>query len=127
MTNKYGQAALLAAQSSGNPVDRWLTATATIFPKSPSSQVKGCPKGAFLGLCEEGHVKGIEPGTYTTSKDNKRYALHGLALLQDGHPSDNSRALWNSVMNGRKKAHNSQTDVLLALWNVGLRNKHKLS
>src|SRR5947209_4822927 len=114
MANKYGQAALLAAKSSGKPMDRWLSATATIFPKSPSSQVKGCPKGAFLGLCEDGCVQGIEPGTYTTSKDNKRYAMRGLALLQEGHPADNPRVLWASVMNGTKKAHNSQMDVLLA-------------
>ncbi len=82
MENKYGQAALIAVKSKGQPADRWLEATAVVFPRSPSSQIKSCPKGAFLGLCEEGVVQGIESGTYTTSTDNKRYALRGLALLK---------------------------------------------
>lgn len=30
-----------------------------VFPNSKSSQEKSCPKNAFLGLCEEGLVKGI--------------------------------------------------------------------
>jgi hypothetical protein len=49
-----------------------------------SAQKKGCPRGAFLGLCEEGLVKGIPAGNYTTSKDNKAYAVRAAELLITG-------------------------------------------
>lgn len=41
-----------------------------IFGES-TSQRKGCPKGVYLGLCEEGLVKGIPKGKYTKSKKIK--------------------------------------------------------
>ncbi len=83
--NKYGQAAiraaeLLNAKEASTPAEAWETATIEIFGTS-SSQSKGCPKYAFLGLCETGRVRGVKAGCYTQSKQNKGYALKALELL----------------------------------------------
>jgi len=77
---------------------------------------KGCPRGAFLGLCEEGLVKGIPAGCYTSSKDNKDYAVRAAALLTEGKQSWSTTALWRALTNDLAKTYNSQMDVVLALW-----------
>jgi hypothetical protein len=124
MANKYGEAALIAArqQSSGNanPAARWETAMEKLYPTSPTSRKKGCPRGAFLGLCEEGLVKGIPPGKYTASKDNKAYAVQATALLTEGDRKWSVGELWRAVSNDPEKAHNSQMDVVMALWKNSL-------
>ena len=123
MANRYGEAALLAAgrefAASPNPKTRWDSAMERLYPTSPASRKKGCPRGAFLGLCEEGLVKGIPAGTYTTSKDNKAYAVKAVALLTEGTHRATVTDLWRAVASA-DKAHNSQMDVVLALWKNGL-------
>ena len=91
-----------------------------LYPTSPTARKKGCPRGAYLGLCEEGMVKGIPPGHYTTSKDNKACAVRAAALLAEGKEGWSTRALWQTVTNDPGKAHNSQMDVVMALWKNGL-------
>jgi hypothetical protein len=125
--NKYGLAAKEAALKGGNPVASWKLAVNIIF-NSKSSINKGCPKNAFLGLCEVGLVKGIKPGSYFKRKKpnvNKQYAITALDLLaSDSNLSKNE--LWNKVreeLNLGEKKHNSQMDVVLALWNEGLIEK----
>lgn len=73
---KYGQAAvdavLLLHQYMGmHPAEAWETATLNVFKKGAAAQKKGCPKNAFLGLCEEGLVKGIPAGHYCYKKRSK--------------------------------------------------------
>jgi hypothetical protein len=120
MANRYGEAALMAARrgSSGdvNPVARWESAMENLYPTSPAARRKGCPRGAFLGLCEEGLVKGIPAGHYTASKDSKAYAVRAAALLSEGTRSWFTRALWQAVSNDPEKTHNSQMDIVLSLW-----------
>jgi len=124
--NKYGQAALKAAKMVANgyvstPEDGWNRATSEIFGKGSPSQKKGCPRGAFLGLCEEGLIKGISSGNYTSSTKNKRYAIEAIRLLrQNPRFRYDLRSLWNTIQEGGKKTHNSQMDVVVALWNEGL-------
>jgi hypothetical protein len=124
MANKYGEAALMAAgqapSTGSNPVVRWESAMERLYPTSPTSRKKGCPRGAFLGLCEEGLVKGIPPGHYTASKDNKAYAVQAAALLTEGGRKWSTGELWRAVSNDPEKAHNQQMDVVLALWKNGL-------
>jgi hypothetical protein len=120
----YGKAALRAVELykkgvEKDPVQAWQSAIAQ-FTKSTCSQEKPCPRSAFLGLCEEGLVSGIPPGTYTTSVKNKAYALRALeSLRNDPALARSSSALWNSI---EKNAKNDQgeMDVVLALWNEGL-------
>ena len=123
MANRYGEAALLAARSSSagiNPAARWDSAMEKLYPTSPTQQKKNCPRGAFLGLCEEGLVKGIPAGQYTTSKDNKAYVVRAAELLIEGKQKWSISELWRAVADDPEKAHNSQMDIVLALWKNGL-------
>jgi hypothetical protein len=120
MANRYGEAALVAArQESSNgltPVARWQDAMERLYPTSSTARRKTGPRGAFLGLCEEGLVKGIPPSHYAASKDNKAYAVHAVALLAEGTQKWSTTALWQAVTNDPGKKHDSQMDVVLALW-----------
>ena len=126
---KYGKAAirardLLTTGSTSDPVAAWNQAAREAFPSSPSSQKKGCPRGAFLGLCADGLVSGVAPGGYTRSKDNRRYAREAVELLKKS-PSlaEKPHELWERVMWGEEKAENSQMDVAISLWQAGAISK----
>ena len=83
--------------------------------------LKGCPRGAFLGLCEEERVKGVKTGHYTRSKLNKEYAMEAVRLLRLEPSLVSDRAqLWRRVIGQKTKAHNGQLDVVIGLWNAGL-------
>lgn len=123
--NKYGQAAiraveLLSTKELASPKDAWEVSTIEIFGDTSESQSKVCPKNTFLGLCESGKVKGVIAGKYTKSKKNKEYAIKAVELLKNNmvYPN-NSYTLWKEIMNGENKLHNSQMDVVLALWEHG--------
>jgi len=124
MANKYGEAALMVARqgTSANisPADRWESAMEKLYPTSASARKKPCPRGAFLGLCEEGLVKGIPAGRYTTSKDDKAYAVRAAQLLREGTQGWSTSSLWREVTDDPAKTHNSQMDVVMALWKNGL-------
>jgi|AMWB02.1.fsa_nt_gi hypothetical protein len=126
--NAYGQTALRASAlymlgGYASPLGAWVEAAQELFPGKPSSQRKGCPKDAFLGLCEEGLVKGIPKGCYCNSFKNKGYALDAIALLKhDPRAAQDPERLWTLVMRGERKVHNSQMDVVTALWNASLIN-----
>jgi hypothetical protein len=122
MANRYGEAALTAARDSAgtSPAKRWQSAVEKVYPTSVTAQKKGCPRGAFLGLCEEGLVKGIPAGQYTTSKDNKAYVVRAAELLIEGKQKWSISELWRAVADDPEKAHNSQMDIVLALWKNGL-------
>ena len=121
-TNTYGRAAVEAAKNAahGSPVDAWERSVQRLFPDQPASQKKGCPKGAFLGLCEEGMVADVPRGKYTRSKSNKAYALRAIQLLKAGAKPQSARELWSEIMNGEAKTYNNQCDVVLALWDEQL-------
>jgi hypothetical protein len=119
--NGYANAAVsAAARCRSNPAlnvgDAWDDAVASEFT-SLESQKKGCPKGTFLGLCEEGLVIGIAPGNYTSSKLNKVYALAAVTLLRKNPTfAGEPRALWRRIS---AKNPNCQMEVVIALWNSG--------
>jgi hypothetical protein len=124
VANRYPEAALIAARQGGSgPADpgaRWEKALLQLYPGSPTSRKKSGPRGAFLGLCEEGLVKGIPAGSYSASKDNKAYAVQAAALLAEGTRSWSTTALWQAVTSDPEKKHSSQMDIVLALWKNGL-------
>lgn len=106
---QFGKTAVRAAeyiQAGMRAESAWKKATEEII-SSPSSQVKGCPKGAFLGLYSSDH--GL----------NASYARHAVEILR-ANPTKRFTAdeLWNAIGN-RGKAHNQQMDVVLSLWNKG--------
>jgi hypothetical protein len=124
MANRYGEGALMATRggysASTTPVARWESAMEKLYPTSPSARKKGGPRGAFLGLCEEGLIKGIPAGHYTASPDNKAYAVSAVALLAEEKQSWSISSLWRAVTNDPEKTHNGEMDIVLALWKNGL-------
>jgi hypothetical protein len=124
---KYGLAALRATELIRGSrclaaPEAWVVATKEIFPGQPASQSKGCPRGAFLGLCESGFVVGVPVGRYTNAHLNKKYAIAAVQLLavDSKLAARGEDELWQRVMNGRTKRANSQMDVVLTLWTNGL-------
>lgn len=123
--NKYGQSALKAVELIRNndnkdPREAWNRATIEIFGRGSTSQQKGCPRSVFLGLCEEGLIKGVPEGNYCNSPKNKVYAIKAINLLkQNSDYLDDKNGLWNKSV-GEYKAHNNQMDVVIALWEKGL-------
>ncbi|OAD42568.1 DUF6979 family protein [Polaribacter atrinae] len=121
--NKYALTALKSAQNFKDTysiIEIWSRSVKEVFPNSKSSQEKSCPKGTFLGLCEEGLVKGIPKGNYTKSLKNKEYALKAIAILKQNRQTRFSpKELWEQL-ELRDKRSNSQMDVILAFWENGL-------
>jgi len=61
---KYGLVALnavnrLNSSQETDPCSAWDEAAVYVFPTQLSLRKKVCPRSAFLGLCEEGKVKGV--------------------------------------------------------------------
>ncbi|WP_323898594.1 DUF6979 family protein [Aeromonas hydrophila] len=123
----YGKAAVCAAilcqDKRHNPMEAWELAVQEHIP-TQSGRAKGCPKGAFLGLCGEGKISGISPGKYSRSVKNRDYALTAVKILQKQIDSSELSAgeLWDKVMAWHNKSivPNSQMEVVLALWKEGL-------
>jgi hypothetical protein len=120
--NKYGLIAVEVVENYDQSISL-ITTYKTVAEKNletKSSQEKGCPKGAFLGLCQDGMVKGIPKGNYTKSIKNKQYALQAVDILKRaGKKTFTPKKLWLELRLGDKKS-NSQMDVVLALWNKNL-------
>ncbi len=123
--SEYGVAAVKAVElyirGGTLPRQAWERVTIDIFGEGTSSQTKGCPRDAFLGLCEEGMIKDIPAGTYTHSQKNRKYAVDAVMILMQvpslaSHPA----ALWNKVIGDQEKAHNQQMSVVIALWSNSL-------
>lgn len=117
--NRYGETALktLKDYKTGNALrPLWNSATKDLFD-SESSQDKGCPRSTFLGLCEEGLVKGVAKGNYESNATiNKNHAIGAVEFLKEHNiETISSKELW-SKLNIAGKSHNSQMDVVLALW-----------
>jgi len=128
MQNIYGRTAISATkycrEEALHPGEAWKKAVSE-FTKNESSQKKGCPRCAFLGLCEDGAVSGIPAAHYCNSEKNKKYALNALSLLkQNPSLSDDKKTLWQAVMKAvgesEGKAENGQLDVVLSLWRENL-------
>ncbi|MDD2269697.1 MAG: hypothetical protein PHY15_09185 [Eubacteriales bacterium] len=108
---KYGDVAVKAAcyvNEGHTPLIAWNKASCEIFKPGSSSQKKGCPKNAFLGL-------------YGGAGTNAMYAQKALAYLKS-NPNKNvtTYELWANVMSGVQKVHNQQMDVVLSLYHEGL-------
>jgi hypothetical protein len=128
---KYGTAAIRAKQfhQQGNLLlaGAWRRACEEVFPDAPESRRKGCPRGAFLGLCAAGLVRGVAPAE---SDDlvmgaNATYAVTAAHLLA-ADPSlatEGPTKLWRRVMKELglepSKQPNGQMDVVLTLWTSG--------
>ena len=120
--SKYAEAALRATDSIVKkrlePLDARQEAVSYVFPGKEASQKKGCPKGAFLGLCEEGYIPGVKRGNYTNSKLNKQYAIDAVEYLRRNKNFPiSANDLWLKIVKNKK--HNEQMSVVLALIKSG--------
>ncbi|MDO9592600.1 MAG: hypothetical protein Q7I98_05320 [Erysipelotrichaceae bacterium] len=103
-----------------SPRDAWEKSTERIFGKGTASQRKACPRGTFLGLCEEGLINIVEAGNYCRSQKNKDYAVKAVEILKHNPElANNKNKLWDKIA-GSCKAQNNQMDVAIALWERGL-------
>lgn len=124
MTTQYGRAAvkateLLTAGKYESPEDAW-NEVIKCFTESIDSQQKGCPKGAYLGLCKVGLVKGIAPDEHPDITINGAYAVKiALAIKANPKLANATQAeLWKYAE--ADAGENGQVGVVLALWENGL-------
>jgi len=125
---KYGQAALEAvnlimSSNVKSPIDAWEAATIEIFGEGTSSQKKGCPRSTFIGLCEEGFVCNVSKtdNSKLNKSKNKDYGVKAIQLLRNEPSlSKDTKILWEKVLDGEVKQHNSQLDVVKSLWENNL-------
>ncbi len=122
---KFGEAAIRATQFlEGNesmpPQVAWASAVEGVFPHSPSSQKKGCPRNAFLAICGMGALRNLTSGCYTRSIKNRGYVERALAAIRlDPKLATDEKALWLIATEGITKVENSQMDVLTTLFLKG--------
>lgn len=128
---KYGKSALIAAnilisKRANSPDEAWESAVSQVFPDSESARKKGCPKNAFLGLCEAGLINYVPQGNYTRSKANKGYALKAISILQNNPAlANDKKTLWQLVIDGQEKQENHQMDIVTSLWSNALIKREK--
>lgn len=134
VVNKYGEVALRAILFIINgevthPLSAWKKAASISFGEGTWGQRKSCPKNAFIGLCEKGLVHGVPYGNYSVrsgSNKNKNYAIDAIEVLKcKPELSKDKLGLWREVMNGEHMSHDSQMDVVLALWNNHMIDRSK--
>lgn len=80
---------------------------------------KGCPRLAFIGLCENNLIKDIEIKNSNKESLNKNYAVEAVKVLKNNKRDYTSKELWEEIGNKDKK-HNRQMDIVLALWEKGM-------
>jgi len=121
---KYAQAAIETVrknQGKASPDMRleWEKTMMEFFPTQEASRKKGCPKNAFLGLCEDGYIIDIPKGDYGVKKGslNKGYATKAANLALKG--LTNEKELWAIVASADKRP-NSQMSIVLALLNANM-------
>ncbi|MCS3408996.1 DUF6979 family protein [Serratia sp. AKBS12] len=117
----YGSIALVAVRavidSGVSPNTAWDTAV--------QGKEKSCPRGAFLGLCQDGWIKGVPSGNYLRQGNlNQQYAIRAAQYLL-AKPGINvgAKELWQEAIKtaqNRDKIHNQQMNVVIALNDAGL-------
>jgi hypothetical protein len=122
MANRYGEAALLAAKmetfgKSLTARDRWDAAMLQVYPTAEAARKKNAPRGAFIGLCEAGLVRNVKAGHGAEANRNGDRAVEAVRMLRAGEAKTVTQ-LWAAV--GDQEEHQSQMDVVLALWKNGL-------
>lgn len=117
---KYAETAQAAARivtgRKTSPESAWDEAAERMFPTQLAARAKSCPRQAFITLANT-YFAAEAPAPKGASKSkNGIYALEAVQALRKDPRLVNSKAdLWARTSGGAKK-HNSQMDVVIALW-----------
>ncbi|WP_342480248.1 hypothetical protein NST07_23460 [Paenibacillus sp. FSL L8-0340] len=115
---------LIKSEEQLEPLKAWNIVASEVFGEGTWAQQKSCPKSAFLGLCEAGMIQGIVKGKYagkTGLQKNKKYAIKAVQILKNKPElAENKLKLWSEVRQGAHFTHDSQMDVVVALWSNNL-------
>jgi len=94
---------------------------------------KGCPKNAFIGVCEMGLIKGIQGIPNVELSKNGKYAVTALRLIIKNpqlYTNMSGPDLWREVLKEchleTSKNYNQQMAVVLTLWNNNKIDTEKL-
>lgn len=106
--------------------EAWLEAISSITLRKSNIE-KPCPQTTFLGLCEDGFLKNVPKIDNNNISPNKQYAIEAIQYLRK-NPKENISAiqLWERLYininsdTKKRKCHNQQMHVVLALWNKNL-------
>lgn len=118
--SQYGDVAKLAVEllekgEADNPPEAWEKSAKKLL-NTVELQKKGCPKNSFLGLCNEGLIKGISTGNYSKPSKNGEYAVEAISILKANRfLASQPEMLWKKVA-GKTKSPNHQMDVVVSLW-----------
>ncbi|WP_049853951.1 DUF6979 family protein [Dickeya fangzhongdai] len=129
----YGEAAVAVAKNhidGQNPRESWEREIA-LLTDLKSVKEKGCPRTAFLGLCEAGYISGISPNKYLTrGEKNKNYAIAGaeivLAHVEKIYQPEDLWLMIKKSIPARPNKYNQQMHVVLALKTAGFLQKPEL-
>jgi hypothetical protein len=128
---KFGDTAVRATEllrsSHRSGEDAWRQVAEAVFAGAPTSINKTCPREAFLGLCQRGMLAGVPASScrHVDWRLNRSYAIAAAQLLlTEPHLAHSGKAeLWRRVVSecgaDPAKRHNSQLDVVLALFAKG--------
>lgn len=119
----FGEVAIRAMELRGidpniSPSKAWDQARIEII-----SYNKVCPRSAFLALCEEGYLIGIEPGRYSTNelRENKDHAILAVTHINfNAEDFSNYKRIWDNL--GIKTSHQGHIDVIYGLFIGGYLN-----
>ncbi|UFH69707.1 DUF6979 family protein [Morganella morganii] len=120
----YGKTAVqtvLNYDAAGDLAKQWEVQISSLT-QSGSVINKGCPRAAFLGLCEEGVVKNIPENNYGAGEKNKHHALKILELAQanSGITAAECFRMYQESNPDLPKTHNGQADVVISLLEANL-------
>ncbi len=126
---QYGKAAVKAVEfrNDGERLQSAWEKAISEYTTSELSRDKGCPRNAFLGLCEEGMIKGVDPGDYGAGEKSKGFAIRAVQILREEPTlSLNMTKLWKKVMENlgedTSKSQASRMGVVTALWPKWIKN-----
>lgn len=127
LAKRFGLTALKAREllltgDADTPRDAWDIAALNILKKQVYVE-KPCPRSAFLGLCEEGFIKGVPRGNYCRATKNKEYAISAVNMLKKNPRwRSNKKDLWNEIVKDNPITHNYQLDIVFEFWDNNLLN-----
>lgn len=120
---KYTEAALIVVRQCNGMTAPDVKSAWTRTIRELNAYDEDCPRNTFIGLCEEGMVRGIPSGCYGLRRDNKNkgYAVAAANLVLSGHELDH-KTLWQKVTTGTLQPHD-QVNIVIALYNAGVLRK----